>query len=266
MDSPSEMRLEKCPAAGCSRTHVIIRLRKILKKSCPDTRLVRRSVGSTEYKEKISVKRRLHPFKYMSLLALFGFPEVLNKRIMVNPPKQQGEDLTDLQKEFIELLIELLKRIGLALAIAPHVIRKYGPITITEEDLSFMRKSLLEIMHSITNDRWDRSLIEWIPILNTAKEKSPGSASRKYSAFTTDGERVRISTDHIRDVKNDPKLGDFAANFWKVSGSRLTTASMSILSYVYNDPELLLDYYELERYFDRKMKTTLSKDYIMLIL
>ena len=106
----------------------------------------------------IPLERRYHPYKYESLLSFFGFYKIPNNRtIIINPPPTQriGE-LTESQKEYWDVFVEGFKKLSLALAVAPDVIKKYPSIPVTREAISSMFEVLLKTFDTVIDDRWDK--------------------------------------------------------------------------------------------------------------
>lgn len=70
-----------------------------------------------------------------------------------------------------------------------------------------------EIRESAGNDQSERSLIDWIPICNTAIKKGYHAASSKYYSITPDGKKKYLSPKHIKE--KIPQIQDFMSRYKK---------------------------------------------------
>ncbi|HEU4822481.1 MAG TPA: hypothetical protein VFS97_03570 [Nitrososphaeraceae archaeon] len=65
---------------------------------------------------------------------------------------------------------------------------------------------ITQIMKSAIDDRYKRSLTEWVTITKYAKETSPEAASKKFYGITPDGKKLRLSQTYKRQDRGDKQL------------------------------------------------------------
>jgi hypothetical protein len=116
---------------------------------------------------------------------------------------------------------------------------------------------VLQMIKSTTDDRYKRSLAEWVTITKYAMETSPEAASKKFYGVTPDGKKIRLSPKHIKDRIEEINnfLDKFAEFIPKVP------LNIRILSnIVRNDPELTLQYEKLSKQYDAENKQKILEE------
>ena len=95
---------------------------------------------------------------------------------------------------------------------------------------------VLQMIKSATDDRYKRSLTEWVTITKYAMETSPEAASKRFYGITPDGKRIHLSPKHIKDKIEE--VNNFMDKFLEFITK--VPFNIRILSnIVRNDPELM---------------------------
>ena len=102
-------------------------------------------------------------------------------------------------------------------------------------------------------------MIEWMQIIQTARNESPRSASSKYPGITRDGREIRLSQVRIKQLMNNSEISKLV-NETQNTPSRASAMAVIIMAFVNGDPELLLKYKALERYWDECLDSKLMAD------
>ncbi len=169
--------LDKCPECGNQDIHI----RRIKRKQRKSYRKVKRFVGMEDYEETIPVEDRINPLKahHMTISSelnrespivnpVIGLPKNLHKFERNDVGNAIRESINDLKEDIrfhdlpLEMLSQILTNPALKITIDPKSIKD---IMIGFKVLEMVRKTAV-------NGQWDRNLIDWIPICNTAVTNS----------------------------------------------------------------------------------------------
>jgi hypothetical protein len=205
-------------------------------------------------------------------IALSGFDTRIKKPIMpkanpiiINPPKPK--ERLDSNSPLVLAMNEYYKLIYLSFKMFPLVLERHIFPMIMEcnnkEELlqftTFLFKEwehalemLTRLVQSGIDDRWRRSIPEWIMIVKYALETSPQAASKKYSGVIYDGKKeVRLSPKIIHD--RIPEIKTFYETYPRYYALHIFMLSL-IKSFIDDDPELLEIYKAYERQYDENEK------------
>src|SRR5919198_5349150 len=90
-----------CPGCSSNNTHIRMIKRPKKKKSCPSSRTVRIGYSwadsAEDTKEVRSVQRRLHPYKFLSVIGLGS-----ERNPIINPPKPKVKQVTESMRNFVQ--------------------------------------------------------------------------------------------------------------------------------------------------------------------
>jgi hypothetical protein len=132
-----------------------------------------------------------HTFKFDTYLQDFD----PNKPPVINAPLPNPNDKSYKAK------IKEMKRMTIGLfslgVILPFIFVKYPDLHAKCRILKSYLKLIGENSIPIVDDRWDRSMVEWIEILSYAKEYGYNAASRKFFALKNE-ERIYLSPNYIK--------------------------------------------------------------------
>jgi hypothetical protein len=208
--------LTTCPRCGRKNVCVrIIRIRK--KKSRPASRVVKKSYGDNDYEEEIPVKKKLNPAKAWNLFITSDAGPIKNP--VLSLPRLEREDIGANIRLAIDIQRKYMRFQYLPSDIALSVFDKYPSVRekIARIFPLIMKgyEVLEEIRESAANDQTERSLIDWIPICDTADKGGGGyhAASSKYYAITPDGKKKYLSPKHIKN--KIPQIQDFTLRYKK---------------------------------------------------
>jgi hypothetical protein len=194
-----------CPGCGSNDVHI----HRIKRKANPTSRRVKVSQSWTDSEEDIEVKkpvqRRHHPYKYLSAVGAS-----LKRNPAINLPRPRILEITDDMKLFAQYSACWWKLHLIPFEISPLVFEKYPEIWDDMKEDYYAHivpafKIVLKIMDSATDDKWDRSLTEWLEIILTASNEGYRAASRKYYGLTPNAEKIYLSTKRIKQIESDIK-------------------------------------------------------------
>lgn len=124
---------------------------------------------------------------------------------MLSLPKLERDDIGDVIRQAIEGLRKTYRSYTLPDEIAPLIFEKYPKVRKRIEPICSLilegHKISHKIIESASDDRWDRSLIDWMPICYTAKEVSLNAGSKNFFAITSEGKKKYLSTKYIKQKK-----------------------------------------------------------------
>ena len=119
-------------------------------------------------------------------------------------PKLERNDIGAVIRQAIEGLRKTYRSYTLPDEIVPLIFEKYPKV---KERIEPICSLILEgynisnqIIESASDDRWDRSLIDWMPICDTAKV-SLNNAKKNFFAITSEGKKKYLSTKYIKQKK-----------------------------------------------------------------
>jgi hypothetical protein len=261
--------ISPCPGCGSDKgahVRIINRPKKKEKKSVLDYRTVRipqswlemSSADVDAPEEKISVQRRFHPYKYLSVIGL-----QCGRNPIINPPKPEVKQVTESMRNFAQYFALRIMILIIPFEIAPLYFQKH-PEECEQMKEDFDKhvlpahRIMWKVMKSGFDDRWDRSLVEWVDILITAIKKSPRKAREKHYGLTPDGERIKLSINRIKQMK--PWLWDMVKDLpehWSYYVAFITY----IFEGVKRDPELYKELKRLEQKYNHMLRDDLIKSW-----
>jgi tetratricopeptide (TPR) repeat protein len=116
---------------------------------------------------------------------------------------------------------------------------------------------VLQMIKSATDDRYKRSLTEWVTITKYAMETSPEAASKRFYGITPDGKRIHLSPKHIKDKIEE--VNNFMDKFLEFITK--VPLNIRILSnIVRNDPELMQQYQKLSKQYNAENKQKILEE------
>lgn len=209
-DNPSQissfdnnLQLSKCPKCGSQD----IDIRRIIRKQRKSSRKVKRFVGKVDYDEIVQVENRINPLKAHHLTI---FNELDRKSPVVNPviglpkylPRFERNDVGNAIRESIKDLKEDIRFHDVPLEMLSQILTNpdskivIDPANANRVMLGF---KVLELARKTAiSGQWDRNIIEWIPICDTAVKKSLYAASREHYSIAQDGKKLYLSPKQIQ--------------------------------------------------------------------
>jgi hypothetical protein len=196
------------PCPGCHSNNTYIRMikRPKKKKLCPQKKTVR--IGywgdpAEDNKKEVTVQRQLNPSKYLTLM---GVP--LKKNPIINPPRPEPGTVkvTEGMRKLAQNYADWWKMYNIPFELARLYFQKHPDAW--EEMKEYLHEYVLPVRRlldkqrdSVSDDRWDRSLRDWSDILITAIEKSPRKAREEHHGLKSDGEKILLSINRIKQMK-----------------------------------------------------------------
>jgi hypothetical protein len=114
-----------------------------------------------------------------------------------------------------------------------------------------------QMIRSTTDDRYKRSMTEWIPITTYAMKTSPEAASKKFYGITPDGKKIHLSPRHIKHMIEE--MSNFTDNFMELIPK--VSRNLSILgNIVKSDPELMEQSNRLSEQYDEENRLKIEKE------
>ena len=160
------------------------------------------------------VQKKLNPAKAYNL---FYTTETPIRKPILSLPKLERDDIGVSIRLAIELLRKTFRLYELPLKIGLLIFEKYSQV---KEKIEFVYnfiiqgyEVLMESVESASRDNWDRSLIDWISIYDTAEKESNYHASRVHFAVTSKGKKKYMSPKHISQTK--PRIKKFINKYKK---------------------------------------------------
>lgn len=139
--------------------------------------------------------RNLHTLKYETFLGNFD-PD---KKPIINIPLPDPSDESYTAK--IKEMKDEVIGVFLLAVIVPYVFTKYPDLydeyKSLESQFKMFLKAVGEFFVPITDNRWDRSMCEWVEIISYAKDYGYRAASRKFFAIK-DGKQKYLSPNYIK--------------------------------------------------------------------
>jgi hypothetical protein len=112
------------------------------------------------------------------------------------------------------------------------------------------------MLKTTTDDRYKRSLTEWITVTTYAVKTSPRAASKKFYGITPDGKKIHLSPRHIKHMMEE--MGNFTDNFIELIPK--VRRNLSILgNIVKSDPELMERSNRLSEQYDEENRLKIEK-------
>jgi hypothetical protein len=189
-----------CPI--CKKYPVRFRKKMIKKKPSPKFRRKRKSVGMTDYEVIERVKIKVNPWKSLSL---FTSPPSINENPTLGLPPIERDEIGKGTRLSIDMLREQIRYFTLPAEILPLVLEKYPDLrnqlsnNATVEGIINGFNAIDQIIQSARNGQWDRNLLEWMTITDTALKESSFRASRRYYAVTENNQKAYLSPRHIKE-------------------------------------------------------------------
>jgi hypothetical protein len=204
--------IEKC--LGCNSDDVHYRLIKRKKKSAK-SRTIKKYTKYDYHPDEVPIKKKLNPAKAYNLLRTSAAGAIKNP--ILSLPKLEREDIGANIRSAIEIQRKHIRSQCLPFEISSLIFEKYPQVReIMEHNYDLIAKGckvLDEITESVTDDQWDRSLLDWVPICNTALKEGYHVASSKYYAITPEGKKKRLSPKYIK--KKIPQIQEFVFRYNK---------------------------------------------------
>jgi hypothetical protein len=137
------------------------------------------------------VKRNLHVHKYDTFFGDFD-PE---RKPDINAPLPDPCDKSYLTN--MNAIENTVIAFSLFLIMIPLIVKKYPDLAANSGILGPYIRAFIEYGNSFTDGRWDRSMTEWVHIINYAKAHGYNAASRKFFA-KKDGKEKYLSPNYIK--------------------------------------------------------------------
>jgi hypothetical protein len=223
-----------CPK--CGRNNGSLRLKiirknreKMLQKNIQASRLAKDGFGKSI--RKIGFSRNSHTYKYDTFFGDFD-PD---RNPIINLPLPELSDESYLTK--MEEIEKTMITFFLFLLILPLIFRKYPDLAAKFGVLEPYIRAFIEYCQSFMDNRWDRSMTEWMYIVAYAKAHGYNAASRKFPA-KKDGKEKYLSPNHIKQKTKiiDRFLGYFEND---KDGEVCHKYMMEVKKKLENDKELL---------------------------
>lgn len=129
----------------------------------------------------------------------------------------------------------------------PLVFKKYPSIAADDDKIAFYFSVVRKSLHSMVDDRWGRSLPEWVMICKTAITEGVNVAAKKHSGVTPEGRQIRLSRKRIKEMI--PIATQFARLFPSCFLGFMNSC-LTITDAISNDPELSEIYRRFEANYD----------------
>ena len=205
----------------------------------------------TDGEETIPVTKREHPYKYMSFP---GCTEWMNnEHPIINPPHPRlpkpGEEAYEPYRASLEQLDGFMKDLTLFGIMLPHVFKKYPSIAADDDKIAFYFSVVRKSLHSMVDDRWGRSLPEWVMICKTAITEGVNVAAEHLGI--TEGRQIRLSRKHIKEMI--PLATQFATLFPSCFLGFMDSC-LIITDAISKDPELSETYRRFEANYENDDK------------
>jgi hypothetical protein len=167
-------------------------------------------------KKELTIKRNIHPFKYVSVLTHYGknvsfgknIPVIVPTNPSINPKTRhyQSKPTTDATNKLIKSVDRHFRTLSLRAKMIDKLRGKYP----YSEDINAFCNELLSHIEFIYNywksgidNRYKRSLPEWNEIVKYANETSAYKARKKYYGVKPGGEKDYLSIREINKKKNE---------------------------------------------------------------
>jgi hypothetical protein len=171
------------------------------------------------------------------------------------PRPKKGTDSYRMQREALGLTLELEKNIVLFCDMSKAIYNKFPGRRREIGELIYecvrAIRLVTRMMKSATDDRYKRSITEWVSITKYAMETSPEAASKRFYGITPDGKKLRLSPKHIKDMIEEVNnfLDEFTEFIPKVALNIRTLNNIAR-----NDPELSQLFEKLSKQYDDENK------------
>jgi hypothetical protein len=210
----------------------------------------------------ITINRYSNPSKVWNAFDFTGdtnHPVIYPGLAPESPRPKKGTESYKMLEEILGLNLEFEKNILLTCKMSKAIYKKFPHQEIWKLISECMQgiRLITQIMKSATDDRYKRSLTEWVPIIKYAMETSPEAASKKFYGITPDGKRIRLSPKHIKDKIEE--VNSFMDKFLEFIIK--VPLNIRILSnIVRSDPELMQQYQKLSRQYDADNKQKILEE------
>ena len=224
----------------------------IKKKPSPRFKKKRKGVGDNYYETIEPVKQRLNPWKALSL---FTSPHLMNENPALGLPIIERDEIGKGINLSIKMLKEYIRYFIIPVEILPLILEKdpdfrnlLGNNSIAEGIVNGFN-AIDQIIQSARNGQWDRNMLEWMVIADTALKESTFRSSRKYYAITQN-KKVYLSPRHIKE-----KIPDIIrfVQYYATSRPYYDWFVTKILDICQSDPELDKELKKIEFEQIRKM-------------
>jgi hypothetical protein len=211
---------------------------------------IKKDVHGNEYQTPIEPK--LHPYKYLTGLFMQLDPstrKINEKHPVINPPPATSAQRSKFRNSMTGMAFdELIKSLGTFCRMIPIVEERY-PILFAkiDEDFAAGLRFVRQIIAYERDDRYKRSFFEWLEICHVADEKSTNAASREYYGRSLKGERVHLSSTHVK--KKCVEIETLAykgLTYWPMFEESMDL----VMSLIGSDHVLLNKYNEIERQYN----------------
>jgi hypothetical protein len=170
-----------------------------------------------------------------------------------SPRPKKGTESFRMLTEVFESIDEIIKHVRLFGDMSNAIFDKYPNRREQIKKLIFeiamgIRLQTM-IYKSTTDDRFKRSLAQWVPIVTYAMETSPKAASNKFYGISPDGKKIRLSPKHIKDMIQE--VGDFTEQFQKYMPKFSQNLKM-LGNIIRSDEELKQQYERLSKKYDNE--------------
>jgi hypothetical protein len=170
--------------------------------------------GKVVDSKEIQVTNRSHPYKYLSFLELFVGRGFQRTHPIINPTVQMLRPGDSGYEEHMAA-VQSVEDFGITIAaltqVTPLVVKKHPSMTSQVQKWISCLSVVERALDSTVDNRYGRSLFEWVYICQTAIKEGIGIAAKKYSGFTEDDKEIRLSHKHIKDMI--PIAAHFAVSF-----------------------------------------------------
>jgi hypothetical protein len=211
----------------------------------------------------IPINRYSNPskiWKVFDFSGAIGQPVIYPGLAPESPKPRKNTEEHNMLKECLGLILDLNKQIGLFCEMSTALYLKFPDRRQELWKLIYECIQgvglLQQMLRSTTDDRYKRSLTEWITITAYAMKTSPGAASKKFSGITPDGKKIHLSPKHIKHMIEE--MSNFADNFIELIPK--VRRNLGILgNIVKSDPELMEKSNKLSEQYDEENRLKIEK-------
>jgi hypothetical protein len=211
----------------------------------------------------IPINRYSNPSKIWNV---FDFSGAISQPVIYpglapeSPKPRKNTEEYNMLKECLGLILDLNKQIQLFLEMSKALYHKYPDRRQELWKLIYECiqgvQLLMKMLKSTTDDRYKRSLTDWITVATYAVKTSPEAASKKFYGITPDGKKIHLSPRHIKHMMEE--MGNFTDNFIELIPK--VRRNLSILgNIVKSDPELMELSNRLSEQYDEENRLKVEK-------
>ncbi|MPZ07063.1 MAG: hypothetical protein GEU26_11725 [Nitrososphaeraceae archaeon] len=228
--------------------------RNNLRSDFPRLKKVVYNYGNADEEAKIPINRKLHPWKYLSIVyALMGMRP--SKNPYINPPSsREGPPAFD---RTLDSFIDFFKRMSILHMTIPKILAKYPEINgflekydLVDEIIHY-QDILCRSINSAIDFRYSRSLIEWSEIARFADQRSDKAASKKfYGRYWDNGKKVHLSIRQIKKKSRVLRNHGVSSSEFEQKIRRYIELLQPFIMIIQRDEEIFKEYKKIEREFE----------------